>query len=136
MPPTLPIPFVRKVVLFGTLLIGFGAAGCQHVTKDPPAKPGPLILAQGDIELESADAECAGLIAALDRYGQCPNLEDGDRQWARAAIEAAEDSFAAGKKANPDEPSLHAIAMACHRATMSMRAATERCHAGKRPRVD
>ena len=80
---------------------------------DPPAKPGPPILAQGEIELENVDTECAGLIAALDRYGQCPNLEDGDRQWVRSAIEAAENSFAAGKKANPDEPSQHAIVGVC-----------------------
>lgn len=136
MRPTLPIPLFRKVVLFGGLLTGFGASGCHAVTSDPPVKPGPPILAQGDVQLDSADAECAGLVAALDKYRQCPNLEDGDREWARAAIEAAEESYAAGKKANPDEPSLNAIAMACHRAAASMHAATERCHAGKRPKVD
>ena len=137
MRPTLPIPLLRKVTLFGTLLSGFAlASGCQHVVRDPPTKPGPPILADGDVQLENVDTECAGLIAALDRYGQCPNLEDGDRQWTRAAIDAAEDSFAAGKKALPDEPSQHAIAMACHRAAMTMRAATERCQTGKRPRVD
>ena len=122
----------QKVTVFGILLTGLG---CGHAS-DPPAKAGPPILAEGDIELENVDAECAGLIAALDRYGQCPNLDDGDRQWVRSAIDAAEDSFAAGKKANPDEPAQHAIAMACHRAATSMRAATERCIAGKRPRVD
>jgi hypothetical protein len=110
--------------------------GCHAVTKDPAVKPGPPIMAQGEVELETAEVECAGLVAALDKYGQCPNLEDGDREWTRNAIEAAEESWAAGKKANPDEPSLHAIAMACHRAALSMQAATERCHAGKRPRVD
>jgi hypothetical protein len=95
-----------------------------------------VIPAEGDVELETVDAECAGLIAALDHYGRCPNLEDGDRQWVRSAIDAAEDSFAAGKKANADEPSRAAMAMACHRAARSMHAATERCLAGKRPRVD
>ena len=133
MRPALPIAMLRKVAVFGGLLSGLSS--CRGVG-DPPAKPGPPILAQGEVELENVDTECAGLIAALDRYGQCPNLEDGDRQWVRSAIDAAEDSFAAGKKANPDEPSQHAIAMACHRATKSMQAATERCLAGKRPRVD
>lgn len=132
MRPTLPIAIFRKVTLFGMLL----TAGCHAVTKDPPVKPGPPILAEGEVELETAEVECAGLVAALDKYGQCPNLEDGDRQWTRNAIEAAEESWAAGKKSNPDEPSLHAIAMACHRAALSMQAATERCHAGKRPRMD
>ena len=132
----LPIPLFRKVALFGALLTGFGLGACHAVTKDPPVKPGPPIVAQGEVDLESADAECAGLIAALDTYGKCPNLEDDQRQWARSAIEAAEESFAAGKKSNPDEPSLHAIAMACHRAMVSMRAANERCKAGKPPKVD
>jgi hypothetical protein len=89
-----------------------------------------------DIQLENMDTECAGLIAALDTYGKCPNLEDGDRTWVRNVIEAAEQSFAAGKKAQPDDPSQKAIAMACHRAAVSMGYATQRCQAGKRPKVD
>jgi hypothetical protein len=99
-------------------------------------KPGPPIPAEPDQALESMDAECAGLVAALDTYGKCPNLEDGDREWARSAIEAAEESFAAGKKSNPDEPAQKAIALACHRAALSMQFATARCQAGKRPRTD
>jgi len=136
----LPKPFFRKATCFGSLLMAFGlAAGlpaCKHTVSDPPVKPGPLITAQGDVELESTDAECAGLIAAVDSYGKCPNLEDRDRQWARSVMEAAEDAFAAGKKSNPDEPSLHAMAAACRRATDSMRAATARCQNGKRPKAD
>ena len=66
----------------------------------------------------------------------CPNLEDSDRQWAQRTIEVAEDSFAAGKKASPDEPSQKAIAAACHRAARSIGFATQRCLAGKRPKVD
>jgi hypothetical protein len=135
----LPKPFFRKPTCFGSLLMVFGLGGltgCKHVVSDPPVKPGPPISAAGDVELETADAECAGLVAALDSYGKCPNLDEGDRHWAQSAIEATEKSFAAGKKANADEPSLHAIAMACHRATESMRAATVRCMNGKRPRTD
>lgn len=136
MRPTRPITLFRNVALLGGLVIGVAVGGCKHVSSDPPSKPGRPIVAEPELDLENADTECAGLIAALDRYGKCPNLEDGERQWVRSAIEAAEDSFAAGKKANPDEPSLKAIALACRRATNSMRAATERCHAGKRPRMD
>ncbi|NVB84497.1 MAG: hypothetical protein HOV81_39345 [Kofleriaceae bacterium] len=103
---------------------------------DKPVAPGAPIPAEPDANLENMETECAGLIAALDTYGKCPNLEDGDRAWVRAVIESAEDGFAAGRKAKPDEPSQKAIAMACHRATISMQFATARCQAGKRPRVD
>jgi hypothetical protein len=109
---------------------------CKHVVADPPTTPGPPIPAVSETKLDSMDIECAGLITALGRYGECPNLEDGDRRWVRSAIEAAERSFAAGKKANPDEPAQKAIAVACHRAAMSMGYATQRCQNGKRPKVD
>ena len=132
MPPTLPSGFAAKVLL-GSLLT---LAACKHVTSDPPVKPGPPISAEPEQQLENMDTECAGLVAALDSYGKCPNLEDGEREWVSATIQAAEDSFAAGKKSNPDEPAQKAIAMACHRAALSMQFATQRCQAGKRPRTD
>ena len=110
--------------------------GCRHVVHDPPTTPGPAIRAEAEVKLEGMDAECAGLVAALDTYGKCPNLEDPDREWAHSTIEYAEQTFAAGKKANPDEPSQHAIALACHRAALSIQFATQRCQAGKRPKVD
>lgn len=134
MPPTLPRAICTKLGIVG--IVGILAGGCRHVVSDPPTRPGPPIPAEPDADLANMDTECAGLIAALDLYGQCPNLESGDREWTRSAIEAAEDSFAAGKKAHPDEPSQKAIAAACHRATLSIRDATERCRAGKRPKVD
>jgi hypothetical protein len=111
-------------------------AACKHVVQDKAVQPGPPIPAEPEADLENMDTECAGLIAALDTYGQCPNLEDGDRQWTQCTIENAQESFAAGKKSNPDEPSQKAIAAACHRAARSIQFATERCLAGKRPKVD
>ena len=110
--------------------------GCKHVVSDTPTTPGPPIPAEPETDLATMDAECAGLIAALDAYGTCPNLEDRERNWTRRTIEVAAQSFAAGKKANPDEPSQKAIAAACRRATVSIRYATERCLAGKRPKAD
>ena len=137
MPVTLPRGICTKLcfvpMLLGALL---SASACKHVVADKPVQPGPPIPAEPETELENMDTECAGLIAALDTYGQCPNLEDSDRQWAQRTIEVAEDSFAAGKKSNPDEPSQKAIAAACHRAARSIHFATQRCLAGKRPKVD
>ena len=132
----LPRAFWRKVGLFSALLMGLCGSACKHVSKDPKVTPGPPIPAEPEIDLENMDAECAGMIAAWDRYGKCPNLEDSDREYARNVIEAAEESFAAGKKAQPDEPSQKAIAMACRRAAVSIGYATQRCQAGKRPKTD
>ena len=130
----LPRGFSRKVGLFSALLMGI--CGCKHVSSDPKVTPGPPIPAEPEVDLENMDTECAGMIAAYDTYGKCPNLEEGDRQFVRNVIEAAEESFAAGKKSNPDEPSQKAIAMACRRAAVSIGYATQRCQAGKRPKVD
>jgi hypothetical protein len=112
------------------------AAACKHVVKEQPVTPGPPIPAEPETNLENMDSECAGLVAALDAYGKCPNLEEGERDWTQRTIEAAEQGFAAGKKSNPDEPSQKAIAAACHRAAVSIKFATQRCEAGKRPKVD
>lgn len=124
----------RRKVSLGVLLSLIVA--CKHVVSDAHVQPGPPIPAEPETNLKDMDTECAGLIRALDVYGQCPNLEDGDRTWAHSTIEYAQDTFAAGKKANPDEPSQKAIAAACHRATLSIQYATQRCQAGKRPKVD
>jgi hypothetical protein len=112
------------------------ASACKHVVSEKSVQPGPPIPAEPEVQLENMDTECAGLVAALDTYAKCPNLEDGDREWTRRTIEAAEESFAAGKKSNPDEPSQRAMAVACHRAALSIQYATQRCLAGKRPKVD
>lgn len=134
MAPTLRRGSRRKVRAVGGLLMLL--VGCKHVVSEKPVPPGRPIPAEPDAALENMDTECAGLIAALDTYGQCPNLEDVERAWTRRTIEVAEDSFAAGKKAKPDEPSQKAIAAACHRAASSIRFATERCQAGPRPKND
>jgi hypothetical protein len=122
---------VRRLGVMLMLLVG-----CKHVVRDKPVAPGPPIPAEPEASLSTMDAECQGLISALDTYGKCPNLEDGDRAWTQNVIEAAQDSFAAGKKSNPDEPSQKAIAAACHRAAVSIQYATQRCLAGKKPKVD
>jgi hypothetical protein len=131
---TLPSTIGRKLRCVGMLVML--ASGCRHVVSDPPTTPGPPIPAEPENDLGNMDTECGALITALDHYRECPNLEDGDRQWAQRTIEYAQETFAAGKKSNPDEPSQKAIAAACHRATISIDYALQRCQAGKRPKVD
>ncbi|HEY0255123.1 MAG TPA: hypothetical protein VGC41_26530 [Kofleriaceae bacterium] len=80
------------------------------------------------------DAECAGLTNALISYGDCPNNDDDDKAWAKNVAEVAQQAFDAGKKGNPDEPSQHVIALACHKAAESVKNANERCHAGPKPK--
>ena len=133
MPTTLPSVIGMKRFI-GVFLILITA--CKHVVTEKPVQPGPPIPAEADADLQNMDTECASVITALTRFGECPNAEDGERQWAQRTSEYAQESFAAGKKSNPDEPSQKAIAAACHRAARSIDYATQRCHAGKRPKVD
>ena len=132
MPPTLPRAFHRILRDFGVFLIGLAA--CHHA--DPPVKPGPPLPAEPDIVVASMDDECNGLTKAIDTWSQCPNLEDGDRAWMKSLIEYADQMFAAGRAGKPDADAQHAIALACHRARVSITNANTRCLAGPRPRVD
>lgn len=80
--------------------------------------------------------ECDGMIAALAAYKACPNLEEADLANLDDWIETADRAFAASRKANPEPNAQNAIAGACRKATESVRAATERCAAGPRPKID
>jgi hypothetical protein len=106
-------------------------SGCHH--EPPPVAPGTPIPAAPEVTLDTMDAECNGLIAALATYKQCPNLDDDDRWDIDAWSEGAQQDFAAGKKAKPEPNAQHAIAAACHKAIASVMAANERCHAGPKP---
>lgn len=123
---TLPSTFVQ--FLLGAL------CACSH--PPPPPPPGPPIPAEPEIQVGSMDEECKGLETAISTYGACPNLEDEDRAWTKALIEYAEHTFEAGKKSTDNAPALHAMALACRKAAMSVHYATVRCEAGPRPRVD
>jgi hypothetical protein len=133
MTPTLPRGFHRIVRDFGVFLIGL-IVGCHHA--DPPVKPGPPLPAEPDIVVTTMDDECTGLEKAIQTWSQCPNLEDAERSWMRQVVEYAEQTFAAGRAGHPDADAQHAIALACHRAAVSITNANTRCLAGPRPRVD
>jgi hypothetical protein len=134
MRPTLPRAYAHKFPIFGGLLCVLVA--CQHVVKDPPATPGPPLPAEPDAVVDTMERECERLIAALATYGECPNLVEGDRQWVRSVIEYAQQSCAAGVKAEPDDAARRAMAMGYHRAAASINFATQRCLAGPRPQPD
>ncbi len=132
MRPTLPRAFRRNVRDFVVFLAI--VAGCHHA--GPTVVPGPPLPAEPEIKLGSMDEECGGFQKAIEAWRACPNLDEDDRDWLHSISDYAEQSFAAGKKGNPDEDSQKAIALACHRAAVSIVHATERCNAGPKPRVD
>ena len=109
-------------------------AACSHA--QAPVPPGPPIAAEPEISVGTMDAECQGLETALDNYARCPHLDEEERSWIHGTRDFAEQSFAASRKAQPEEQALHAMAVACRKAADSIRHATERCQAGPRPRVD
>lgn len=80
--------------------------------------------------------ECDAMLAALQTFHACPNLDEDDQHDVEAWIERAQKDFAAGRKVELEPPAQAAIARNCRRATNSVEAATERCRAGKKPRVD
>jgi hypothetical protein len=132
MRPTLPSAFRQILRDFALLLIV--GAGCHHA--EAPVAPGPPLAAEPDTQLASMDAECAGLEKAIVAWGACPNLDGEERDWLRSLVDAAEQGFAAGRRGNPDEDNQRAIALACHRAAVSIGYATQRCNAGPKPKVD
>ncbi len=113
------------------------AAACAHGEPIPAPLPTPAPLPAETVPLlGTMEAECDGLVAALAAYQTCANLEDRDVATLEAWIERANRDFAGSKQANPDASSRGAIAEACHKATVSVDAAHERCSAGPRPQVD
>ncbi len=109
-----------------------GLAGCH--SDPPPVAPGEPIPAAAEVQVDSMDTECNALVAAITTYGECPYGDDDDKAYAKQLAQVAQESFDAGRKGNPDAPSQHVIALACHRATVSVRNATERCANGPKPK--
>lgn len=120
--------------MFAAWLATCLSTGCGGHGSPGPVAPGEPIPPPPEVTLGTMDAECDGLITALATYKQCPNLEEEDREDLDDWIERAQQDFAAGKKAKPDANAQHAIAAACHKAVVSVRAANERCLAGPKPK--
>ncbi len=76
------------------------------------------------------------MVAALAAFRACPHLDEDNQHDLDAWIERANADFTAGRKVTLDANAQQAIAHACRRATASVIAATERCKAGPRPKVD
>ena len=124
----------RSGIALASVVAALAAAGaCARVDPVQPTAAPPL-PADPDVELASMQDECDGLVGALGTYRACPNLDTDEALDVDAWIERANESFAAGKKANPEPNAQKAIAAACRKAADSVRAATERCAAGPRPK--
>jgi len=128
MRPTLPSDFGRKWLLIATLV------GCHHEV--PPVPPGEPIPAEPDLVVGTMEAECDALVAAITAYGTCPNADEDIRVWSKRVAEIAQQAFDAGKKGEPKPEDQKVIALACHKATVSMQNATTRCKNGPLPKVD
>jgi len=135
MRPTLPSPFsrdLRRRMLLG--LVVTCVVACRSPAP-PPVAPGPPIPADPEVALKSMPEECDAMIVALTAFRDCKNLEDEDKKDLDAWIERANQDLAAGRKAQQvNANDLRAMAHACHRATSTVEAATERCLAGPRPK--
>lgn len=115
--------------------LAFPLAACPR-RDPPPAVPAPPLPADPEVKLETMQIECDGMLAALTAFKACPHHEDDDRNAIDAWVERANRDFAASRKANPEPNAQKAIASACRKAADSVRAATERCVAGPRPKLD
>lgn len=76
------------------------------------------------------------MVTALETFRACQNLDADHRDNLEAWIERANKDFAAGRKVTLAADAQQAIALACHRASASVTAATERCRAGRPPKTD
>lgn len=120
---------------FAVCLLAGALAACAR-RDPPPAAPAPPLPAASEVALEPMDVECDAMLGALATFEACPNHDEDDRHLVASWIERATADFAAGRKATPEPNAQKAIAAACHKAADSVRAATERCLAGPKPKVD
>jgi hypothetical protein len=115
--------------------LAFALAACAR-RDPPPAHPAPPLPADPEVALESMQVECDAMLGALTSFKACENHEGEDREAIDDWIERANADFTASHKASPEPNAQKAIAAACRKATDSVKAATERCLAGPRPKAD
>jgi hypothetical protein len=121
-------------VTLPSALIAIVIGACTR--SQPPVAPGPPIAADPPVSLKSMTEECDAMVAALGAFKACPNLDEDNREDLEAWIERANQDFTAGRKVTLAADAQQAIALACRRGTNSVTAATQRCHAGRRPKTD
>ncbi|HEX4454691.1 MAG TPA: hypothetical protein VH143_27715 [Kofleriaceae bacterium] len=136
MRPVLPSNFGRKCFVTAVLIASWLATACHPEARGAESPPGEPIPAEPDIKLGSVDDECKGLVDAITAYGACPNSDEDERAWARRVVEVAQQAFDAGKHGKQDEQTLRVMALACHKAAVSMQYATIRCKNGPPPKAD
>ena len=110
-------------------------AACSLRDPPSPIRPAAPLPADPPVTLDTMQIECDALLAALATYRDCKNHDRDEVEEVESWIDTANRNLAAGKKANPEANAQKAIAGACHRAAVSIRAANERCLAGPRPKV-
>ena len=113
------------------LLISIGSISCHHEVPVTPADPLP---AEGEIAVGPMKAECDALVAALERWRTCPNVEKEDLDYIEWWQREAETDFTAGAKVTIEPAAQQAIALRCRKATTSVDAAIARCGNGHRPK--
>lgn len=123
------LPRPRALKVYAAALVAIAA--CKKPL--PPVAPGPPIPAEPDIVVGTMAEECGGLLAALDTWKRCRNLDEYGRAAVDAWHEATRIANDAADKSKLDDKAQHAIAVTCRRAIASVRAATERCANGKPP---
>lgn len=143
MRPTLPRP-IPPIPRAGAILLAVGLlafacvfcvfsllGGCR---REPFVAPGPLIPAESEVAVGTMQVECDAMHAALETWKRCPNLVEDETETIDAWLERSRLDLAAGTKANPEAKAQQAIAVRCRKATDSVKAATERCSNGPRPK--
>jgi hypothetical protein len=102
-------------------------AGCS--LRDPPSTTVVAEPLPADPPSKLDTMQCDAMMAALAALRECKYNEERDKREYDAIIEGANRTFAASAKVHPGENEQKAMAQACHRATASIRAKTERCNA-------
>jgi hypothetical protein len=114
------------------LSVALGVAlGCASPRSSRlPAIPPPApILADAPDTPDTAEKECAQVVADLKRYGECGLLDEDRRWWMGKWSELVEIDLALVKNPKLDEASRNEIAVSCRKAAQAVGWAATQCSA-------